>query len=154
MIGFRGAAVVLAAALAVGGCGRSEDQLCEATATQERLFGLLRDDYPNKASQEMFGHGSTLALDRILKQQGLDRNKPDEFEKAVKLGIAEAKGVYQTGHYMLESVTANDPTPGDGKVSCSGRVTFLTAWGIVVKIVDYDVVKKGDAIDVKLTGMR
>lgn len=154
MIGSRGVGVVLLALLALAGCGRSEEQLCEATATQERLFALLREDYPNKASQEMFGHGSNLALDRILKQQGLNRNNQEEFSKAVALGIAEAKVAYQTGHYMLENVSANDAQPGDGKVSCSGRVTFLTAWGIIVKIVDYDVAQKGDVTDVKLTGMR
>lgn len=151
---FGSAFAVLLGAAVLCGCGRSDVELCEASATQERLFALLREDFPNKASQEMFGHGSTLALDRILKQHGLDRTKQDDLLTAAKYGMAEAKVAYQTGHYMLENVTANDFKPGDGKVACSGRVTFLTSWGIIVKIVDYDVATKDDVTDVKLTGMR
>ena len=113
MIGFRGRLSFSPRRLPSVGAAQRGTAL-RATATQERLFGLLRDDYPNKASQEMFGHGSTLALDRILKQQGLDRNKPDEFRKGGQARHRRGEGVYQTGHYMLENVTANDPTPGDG----------------------------------------
>jgi hypothetical protein len=146
------AAAAVIGGLLYGGAGGTA-ALCDDARTQEKLFAVLRADYPNKASQEVFGHGSTLALDRILKTHGLSREKPDDIRKAAEIGVAEAKLAYQTAHYMLERVAVVQNGNGEAP-SCSGQVVFLTAWGIVVKLVTWDVTTKDDSVDVKLTGMR
>ncbi|MDE2363065.1 MAG: hypothetical protein KGM42_10345 [Hyphomicrobiales bacterium] len=120
---------------------------------QEKLFSALRENYPNKASQEMFGYGSTPALERILKRDGLDRSKQDDLNKAVALGFEEAKAAYQNGHYILENAAEmKDERVSEG-LACSGRVVFLTSWGIVVKLVQYRVVAAGASADVRIEGM-
>lgn len=150
---FRRVLTLAGVAALLAGCGRGDDVACDGAATQDALFAVLRADYPNKASQEMFARGSSPALDRILKAQQLDRSKPEELQKAAAIGIAEAKTIYQTGHYMLENVAAMEGG-AKGARSCSGRVVFLTSWGIIVKIVGYEARRQGDNVEVKVTAMR
>ena len=54
---------------------------------------------------------------------------------------------------MLERVRGSK-AGGGGALWCPGQVGFLPAWGIVVKLVTWDVTTKDGAVDVKLTGMR
>ena len=153
-VGRTTAAMLAVSSLAcVAACGRGDDLACDSTAAQEALFATLRADYPNKASQEMFARGSSPALDRILREQGLDRDKPADVQKAAAAGIAEAKTIYQTGHYILENVATME-SGARGPLSCSGRVVFLTSWGIIVKIVGYDLRKQEESIEAKVTTMR
>ena len=141
----------LLAGLALASCGGGDPLSCDSDAVQERLFSALRSDYPNKASQEMFGYGSTPALDRILKREGLDRAKPADLTKAVAIGFEEAKSAYQNGHYILEDAALlKDDDNAHGALACSGRVVFLTSWAIVVKLVRYSVAKAGAALDVRV----
>ena len=148
-----GGLTAVAAGALLYGCTGGTAALCDDARVQQRLFAILRDDYPNKASQEVFGYGSTLALECILKTHGLSREKPDDIRRAAEIGVAEAKVAYQTAHYMLERVAVIKDGGGEA-LSCSGQVVFLTAWGIVVKLVTWDVTTKDGAVDVKLTGMR
>jgi hypothetical protein len=148
-------AVVGALAAALVSCSRGPEALCESSAVEDKVFALAREQYPNKASNELMGgHGGVRSFERILKEQNLDRNKLDDLHKAAMLGNTEAKRVYQEGRYKLEDVSVIEQKTPDGSVRCGGRMVFFTSWGIVVRNVTYDVKPKGDSFDMELYGLQ
>ncbi|MCB1539463.1 MAG: hypothetical protein KDJ25_01025 [Rhodoblastus sp.] len=148
------AASLIAMTLAAAGCWRGADAFCVGEAAQSRVFELARAQFPNKATDALISQRGVVILDRVLKDLGLDREKPDDLKKAVDAATIELKRAYQTGRYTLDNVAVVPGQAGADVVYCSGRMTFFTSWGIAVRDVTYDLkVHDGDVVEAKLFGL-
>ena len=148
------AASLIALTLAAAGCWRGADAFCADEAAQSRIFELARAQFPNKATHALISQRGLVILDRVLKDLGLDRDKPDDLKKAVDAATLELKRAYQTGRYTLDNVAVVPGQTSSTVVYCSGRMTFFTSWGIAVRDVTYDLtLRDGIVVEAKLFGL-
>lgn len=140
-------------ALPLAGCNKAPIA-CDSDGVKDKVVAAARAEYPNAASNDLLKRGSVAALEHILQERHLDRNNPDDVNRAAQIAVDEAKVAYQNGRFTLENIDTVATDAASGKISCRARMMMMNSWGIAVREVTYDAETRNDEVEVKLGGLQ
>lgn len=139
----------LAMALSLAGCG--QEAACDNETVRDMAIAAVRKQYPNDVSKELLKRGSVPALDRILRERGLDPKDEKQLEIAARAAVKEMEDAWANGRFTMENVSTVEFDDKAKKAFCRARLVFMTSWGISVRDVNFDAAIKDGKLDVTAT---
>lgn len=139
----------LAMAMSLAGCG--QEAACDNEIVRDMAIAAVRKQYPNEVSKELLKRGSVPALDRILRERGLDPKDEKQLEIAARAAVKEMEDAWTNGRFTMENVSTVEFDAKAKKAYCRARVVFMTSWGISVRDVNFDAALKDGKLDVTAT---